>query len=121
MAKAKNSPVSSQESLKDASLKVVSPLGEVTVEEQNMVPRLDMLEGKTICFTWNRSFKSNVTLSVIAESLLKKYPTAKVIPYTEMPRSFKAPAPGTTSPEQIALATAFKEKGCDAVISGNGG
>lgn len=121
MAEEKSNPVSRQESLKGADLKVVSPLGEVTVEEVTMVPRLDTLEGKTICLTWNGSFKSNVTLPVIAELLLKKYPTVKVIPYTEMPRAFKAPAPGTTSPGRIALAAAFKEKGCDAVISGNGG
>jgi len=121
MAKEKSNPVSRREFLKDTDLKVVSPLGEVTVEEGTMASRLDTLEGKTICLIWNGSFKSNVTLNVIAELLSKKYPTVKVIPYNEMPRSFKAPAPGTTSPEQIALAAAFKEKGCDAVISGNGG
>ena len=102
-------------------MKVVSPLGEVTIEERTMVPRLDTLEGKTICLTWNGSFKSNLTFSVIAQLLSEKYPTVKVIPYTEMPRSLKAPPPGTTSPERAALVNAFKEKGCDAVISGNGG
>ena len=121
MAEGKSNPVSRQESLKGADLKVVSPLGEVTVEEVTMVPRLDTLEGKTSCFTWNGSFKSNVTLPVIADSLLKKYPTVKVIPYIEMPRAYRAPAPGTTSPEREGLVAAFKEKGCDAVISGNGG
>jgi len=119
--KEKPDTASRRESLKGADLKVVSPLGEVTVEEGTMAPRLDTLEGKTICMTWNGSFKSNVTLTVIAELLSKKYPTIKVIPYTEMPRSFKVPAPGTTSPEQTTLAATFKENGCDAVISGNGG
>ncbi len=51
MAKEKPNPVSRQESLKDADLKVVSPLGEVTIEEGTMAPRLDTLEGKTICLT----------------------------------------------------------------------
>ena len=63
MAIEKSIPVSGQEFLKDAHLKVVSPLGEVTIEERTMVPRLDTLEGKTICLTWNGSFKSNLTLS----------------------------------------------------------
>lgn len=121
MAKEKSNQVSKQESLKGADFKVVSPLGEETVEEVTMVPRLDTLEGKTICLTWNGSFKSNVTLPIIAELLSKKYPTAKVIPYTEMPRSFRAPAPGTITSEREALAATFKEKGCNAVISGNGG
>jgi hypothetical protein len=121
MAIEKSNQVSRQEFLKDSHLKVVSPLGEVTIEERTMVPRLDTLDSKTICLLWNGSFKSSLTLSVIAELLIKKYPTVKVIPYTEMPRSFKAPAPGTITPERVALAATFKEKGCDAVISGNGG
>lgn len=121
MVKENSNSVSRRESLEGADFKVVSPLGEVTVDEGTMASRLNTLEGKAICLTWNGSFKSNVTLSVIAELLSKKYPTVKVIPYTEMPRSFKAPAPGTTSPEQITLTNAFKENGCDAVISGNGG
>jgi len=121
MGKRKSNPVSKQASPENASLKVVSPLGEETLEEITMAPRLNSLDGKTICLVANGSFKSNVTLSVIEKLLSKKYPTAKLIPYTEMPRSFKAPAPGTTTSERIALETAFREKGCDAVISGNGG
>ncbi|OGO20147.1 MAG: hypothetical protein A2144_12260 [Chloroflexi bacterium RBG_16_50_9] len=121
MAQEKSNPVSRQESFNDAGFKVVSPLGEGTVEEAAMVPRLDTLEGKTICMTFNRAFKSNITLPVIAEQLLKKYPTIKVIPYTEMPVALRAPAPGTITPERTALEAALKEKGCDAVISGNGG
>jgi len=112
---------SNERSSKNTSLKVLSPLGDKTVEDITMAPRLDSLEGKTICLVANGSFKSNVTLSVIAELLSKQYPTAKLIPYTEMPRSFKAPAPGTTTAERTALEAAFKEKACDAVISGNGG
>jgi hypothetical protein len=110
-----------QASLQTNLLKVVSPVGETTVEEITMAPRLDNLEGKTICLIWNSAFKSNVTLSVIADLLKNQYPTAKVIPYTEMPPSAKAPAPGTTSPEQIALVDSLKKNGCHAVISGNGG
>jgi hypothetical protein len=121
MATEKSNPVSNQASLKDASLGVVSPLGDETVEEITMAPRLDTLAGKTICLVANGSFKSNVTLSVIAALLTKAYPTAKVVPYTEMPRSFRAPAPGETTPERTALEAAFRERGCDAVISGNGG
>lgn len=121
MAIDKSNSISRQEFLKTPELKVVSPQGETTVEEITMAPRLDTLDGKTICLIWNSAFKSNVTLSVIAESLKNKYPTAKVIPFTQMPPSSKAPAPGATHPEQVALVEALKQKGCDAVISGNGG
>ena len=121
MAEEKIGPVSGQESFRGEQFEVLSPLGEETVEDLTMVPRLDTLEGKTICLVANRAFKSTTTLPVIAESLLKKYPTTKVIPYSEMPTSFKAPAPGNITPERASLTAAFKEKGCDAVISGNGG
>jgi hypothetical protein len=121
MAEEKSNPVSKQGSLKGASFKVVSPLGDETLEAISMVSRLDTLEGKTICLVANGSFKSNVTLFVIEKLLSKNFPTAKVIPYTEMPRSFNAPPPGSTTPERTALESIFTEKGCDAVITGNGG
>ncbi len=121
MALKKSNPVSKQASSKDAPFKVVSPLGDETVMEITMAPRLDTLEGKKICLVANGSFKSNVTLSVIAQLLSRKYPRIKVIPYQEMPRSFKAPAPGTITPERTALEAAFRDHDCDAVITGNGG
>lgn len=121
MAVEKSNSNSRQGFINTAELKVVSPLGETTIEERAMAPRLDTLEGKTIGLIWNGAFKSNVTLSVIADSIRSKYPTARVIPYTDMPKSSKAPAPGTTDPDQLALVAALKKKGCDAVISGNGG
>jgi hypothetical protein len=121
MAIDKSNSISKQGPLQSAGFKVVSPLGDTTVEERAMAPRLDTLEGKTICLIWNGAFKSNVTLSEVAGLLTKKYPTARVISYTDMPKSSKAPAPGATDPDQLALLAAFKKYKCDAVISGNGG
>ena len=121
MDEKKSNPVSEQKLFKNSDLKVVSPLGDETVEEITMAPRLDSLEGKTIGLVANGSFKSNVTLSVIAEWLSKNFTNTKVIPYTEMPRSFNAPPPGRVTEERTALETALREKGCDAVITGNGG
>ena len=116
MTEKKSNPVSKQASIKDTLFKVVSPLGDETVEEIPMAPRLDSLEGKTICLVANGSFKSNITLSVIAGMLSTAYPNAQVVPYTEMPKSFKAPPPGTITPERAALETAFREKGCDFIV-----
>jgi len=112
-------PTAGPAAAKEATYAVVSPLGESTVKMITMAPRLDTLEGKTICMVWNGMFKGEVTLPVIAEWLKKKYPTAKVIPYTDMPReSSWLPWPAKT---QEDLAAVYKEKGCQAVISGNGG
>jgi hypothetical protein len=100
---------------------VVSPIGESTVKMTAMAPRLDTLAGKTVCMVWNSAFKSNVTLPAIGEVLKKQYPGAKIVPYTEMPNAFLPEPPGTPRKQSEALQALYKEKGCDAVISGNGG
>lgn len=100
---------------------VVSPVGEQSLDMITMAPRLDTLEGKTICELWNQSFKADVTFPVIRELLKKKYTGIKVIPYSEMPRHHMMEDLGVTNPASEELIAALKEKGCDAIISGNGG
>ena len=101
--------------------KVVSPLGESTVKTAAMAPRLDTLAGKTVCLVWNRSFKADVTLPAIAEALKKQYPTVKIVPYSALPMAPLPEPPGSPGKESEALQAAYKAKGCDAVIAGNGG
>ena len=100
---------------------VVSPLGESTVKMTAMAPRTETLAGKTVCMVWNSAFKSDVTLPVIGETLKKQYPGVKIVPYTDMPNVFLPEPPGTPRKQSEALQALYKEKGCDAVISGNGG
>jgi co-chaperonin GroES (HSP10) len=100
---------------------VVSPIGERTIKMTAMVPRLDTLAGKTVCMVWNNAFKADVTLSTIGETLKKQYPGVKIVPYTEMPEAFLPEPPGAPREQSEALQAVFKEKGCNAVISGNGG
>lgn len=101
-------------------IEVFSPLGRDTVQRIGAAPRLNTLEGKTLCEVWNGVFKGDVTFPVIRRLLQARYPHLKVIPYTEFPH-----APGTDNParqRELAqqIATLAREKGCDAVISGNG-
>ncbi len=100
---------------------VVSPLGDPTVTMITMAPRLDTLAGKTVCLVWNRAFKADITLPVIGESLKKKYPDLKIISYAEIDDAMRAAGHDDASPDPATLQAVFKEKGCDAVISGNGG
>ena len=100
---------------------VLSPLGESTVKVAPAVPRLSDLRGKTICEVTNGSFKSDVTFSIIRELLQKRYPDLRVIPYSEFPIQWVA---GHTTDllERVDTAVALMlQKGCDAVITGNGG
>lgn len=101
--------------------KVVSPIGESTVKMTTMAPRMDTLAGKTVCMVWNNAFQADVTLPAIGEALEKHYPGVKIVPYTEMPNAFLPEPPGVPRKESEALQAIFIEKGCNAVISGNGG
>jgi len=93
---------------------VVSPLGEQTVKMLEMAPRLDSLANKTVCMVSNNSFKVNVTHPAIEKALKEKYPGIKIVPYSEMPRAYSRAS-------WDAMPGEFRRKGCDAVISGNGG
>ena len=121
-APSKETPrANTQNKVQEPVYKVVSPLGDPTIKMITMVPRLNSLSGKRVCTIWNGAFKSNVTLPVIEELLKKNYPDSKIVSYTEFPKSQTPEAPGTPLKESLALQAALKEKGCEAVVSGNGG
>ena len=100
---------------------VVSPLGDPTVKMITMAPRLDTLAGKTVCMVWNEAFQADITLPAIGESLKETYPDLKIIPYTEIDAAIRDADRDDPSAVAAALQAVLKEKGCDAVISGNGG
>jgi hypothetical protein len=100
---------------------VVSPLGDSTVKMITMVPRLNTLADKTVCMVWNHAFKADITLPAIGEALKNQYPDIRIVPYTEIDAAIRAAGGDISSPEAGTLQTVLKEKGCNAVISGNGG
>jgi hypothetical protein len=104
----------------EAKLKIVSPAGEtVTHPVTPVAPRLDTLEGKTVCEIWNAGFKGDVVFPMIEEMLQKRYRDVRVIPYTEFPLVRIASLGPETKAEMLeAVRAALLEKGCDAVITG---
>jgi hypothetical protein len=101
---------------------VVSPLGEQTGQNGHpLAPRLDTLDGKTVCEIWNRDFRGDETFAFIREMLLERYPSVKVIPFTELPIT-EVPvwAPNAKAKTAEAVRVALAAKGCNAVITGNG-
>ena len=106
---------------KDALYEVVSPLGASVARKITMAPRLDTLEGKTIGEIWNGGFRGDESFPVIEKMLKERYPTVKLIPYTE----FSLVTIASLHPEKkeqtlATLRAELREKGCDAVITGNG-
>jgi hypothetical protein len=102
-------------------IEVVSPIGSESVERGALAPRLDSLEGKTICEAWNEGFKGDYMFPRYRELLKEHYPGVKVIPYTEFPYSTIAGTPAHQREVSRQIAALAKEKGCDALITGNGG
>ena len=109
-------------------MKVANPVGESTVETVPIAPRLDALNSKTICELSSNMYNSEISFPILREILKERYPEIKVIPYTEMndglPESTVMTYSGKIAEQErktnaaVALA---REKGCDAVIAGNGG
>jgi len=101
-------------------MQVVSPVGISAVKIIGVAPRIDDLNGKTICEVWNGVFKGDITFPIIRKLLKEKFPDVKIIPYTDFYH-----LPGSDVPKhqrELAqqIAASAKEKGADALISGNG-
>lgn len=107
----------------DAKLKVVSPLGaNVTERTTPLAPRLDTLNGKTICEIWNGGFKADVMFPIIETMLRERYPAARTVSYAEFPAvTIFSLDPVNKAATLEAVKNALLAKGCDAVITGNGG
>lgn len=103
----------------EAVYEVVYPLERFAGELVPLVPRLDTLEGKTICELTQDMFGAEITFPEIRKLLSEQYPGIKVVLNTELPDTWGKRVPEKDLPELIPKALA--EKGCDAVISGNGG
>jgi len=96
---------------------VVWPLGKTRSRPRSGAPRLDTLEGKTVCELWNYVYSGNLSFPMIEELLKKQYPTMRFVNYAEFGNTH-----GPKEREVIeALPRKLAEFGCDAVISGNGG
>lgn len=93
-------------------IEVFDPTGAFEITRIH-APRLKDLHGKTIGEISNSIWETDRTFPLIREELLKRFPTAKIIPYNELV--------GTRAQceDLDYVARAVKEKGCDAVIAGN--
>lgn len=107
----------------DTKLHVVSPIGkQVNDKTAALAPRLDTLNGKTVCEIWNGGFKADVMFPIIEQMLRERYPTVKMIPFTEFPTvTISSLGSGKKAATLEAVRAALLTKGCDAVITGNGG
>lgn len=115
--------VITQEEFVDTSIRVVSPEGApVSQKVTALAPRLDSFEGKTICEIWNGGFKADVMFPIIEEMLLAQAPNVKFVSFTEFPAVTIHSLESVKKEGTLAaVKAALLAKGCDALITGNGG
>lgn len=100
---------------------VISPVGGETVAKTGLAARPESLNGKTVGEIWNEDFKGDVMFPAYRELLKQRYPDVKIVPYTELPHGVLKGTPAYQRQVIEDIARALKDKGVDAVISGNGG
>ena len=100
---------------------VISPLGLPATQNKGIAPRLDSLDGKTIGEVYNHHFKGDQMFGLYRQLLKQRYPGVRIVPYTELPASFVGGDPASHRRAAQEVAALAKEKGCDALITGNGG
>ena len=100
----------------DGNYSVVWPRGEKTVDVAELAPRLDTLEGKTVCQLWDYLFRGDEIFPMLEEEMTRRYPGIKFVRYSEFGSTH-----GDEEREILEnLPKRLEELGADAVISGMG-
>ena len=92
-------------------LEVYNPAGAVRTSLVH-APRLDTLNGKTICELSNSLWETHRMFPLIREQLQARFPDAKLVPYTEFPV-------GSHFIDVDEIGELVQKRGCQAVIGGN--
>jgi len=112
----------SKKNQKGPFYEVLSPVGQRAGDVQHAAAHFSDLNGKTICELDSRGFRANETLPVIREMLTKRYPGVKIVPSGEIySPDHEDQAVKIREKSLDDLRSALLQKGCDAVVSGNGG
>ena len=103
------------------TMKVISPEGLPVGATGTVSRQLDDLNGKTIGEVYNNHFKGELMFRTYRRLLKQKYPGIKIIPYDQFPIVYVGG--DAASQKRIAkeIAALAREKGCHAIITGNGG
>ncbi len=95
---------------------VLWPRGEKTIEVTPLAPRLDTLEGKTVCQLWDYLFRGDEIFGMLEGKLEERYPGVNFVRWDEFGSTH-----GEDEAEILAsLPKRLEELGVDAVISGMG-
>lgn len=113
-------PVEDDRAMKE-TLKVISPEGLPLGATGRVSRPLETLEGKTIGEVYNNHFKGELMFRAYRRLFKERYPGIRIIPYDEFPIVYVGG--DAASQKKIAkdIAALAKQRGCDSLITGNGG
>ncbi len=100
---------------------VISPEGLQLRAVDSVSRHLDTLEGKTIGEVYNNHFKGELMFRTYRRLLEQKYPGIKIIPYDQFPIVYVGGDAASQKRVAKEIAAIAREKGCHAIITGNGG
>lgn len=100
---------------------VISPEGLPRVPNMSLSHPIGSLEGKTIGEVYNNHFQGELMFHTYRRLFQERFPGVKVVPFTEFPRVFVGGDPESQKRTAREIAGLAKARGCDALISGNGG
>jgi hypothetical protein len=100
---------------------VISPEGLPLAVTKSISRHLDTLEGKTIGEVYNNHFKGELMFHTYRRLVKNKFRGVKIIPYDEFPTVYVGGDPASQKRIAREIAAIAKDKGCDAIITGNGG
>ena len=102
-------------------MSVMSPEGLQLRATDSVSPHLDTLQGKTIGEVYNNHFKGEQMFNAYRRLFKERFPGVKIIPYTEFPIVYVGGDPASQKQTARDIAALAKARGCDALITGNGG
>ena len=103
------------------TLKVLSPEGLPIAATGGVSRPLDSLEGKTIGEVYNNHFNGELMFNTYRRLFKAKYPNIRIIPFNEFPIVYVGGDAASQKKTAREIAALAKERGVDALISGNGG
>ena len=105
----------------NAKMGVISPEGRQLRAVGAASRHLDTLEGKTIGEVYNNHFNGELMFETYRRLFTERYPDIKIVPFTEFPIVYVGGDAASQKKTAREIAALAKERGVDALISGNGG
>ena len=102
-------------------LGVISPEGLPLGAAATASRQLESLDGKTIGEVYNNHFQGELMFQTYRRLFQAKFPGIRIIPFDQFPIVYVGGDAASQKKVAREIAALAKKRGCDAIITGNGG